>query len=476
MTVSSGSSPSSAPSGSSQQMDQDSARASKAGIAGWVLFDWAAQPFYTLILTFIFAPYFVNVFIGDAVRGQAYWGYGAAVAGVLVAILSPIFGAVADATGRRKPWVFVFSLFLIAAMCGLWLAKPGAEVSVFLVLGCFILAAACAEFATVFTNAMMPNLVPASEWGRLSGLGWSAGYVGGLASLVILAGLLVPSPDTGKTLLGFAPLLSLDWASHEGDRLAGPFSALWYLVFVLPFFLFTPDSASRKKLSVAAIGEGLGALKQTFASLGSYGNIVLFLIARMIYSDGLAAIFAFGGIYAASIFGWGAFELGLFGILLTISGAIGAFFGGRIDDAIGSKPVILIALVGLMISTIGILSVDKNHIFFVTEVAEKTAGSGPFSSLGEQVCVLFALCVGLVAGPVQASSRTMLARLAPKDKMTEFFGLYAFSGKITSFLAPLLVGAMTLWFSSQRIGISIIVLFLIIGFALISFVRVRDQV
>lgn len=437
--------------------------------ASWMMFDWAVQPYYTLILTFLFAPYFANTVVGDGARGQALWGYGAAVAGVLVAFGSPFLGAFADGRGQRKPWIAVFSVILVCAMSALWVATPAAPMStIYLVLFAFVCATACAEFTAVFTNAIMPGLAPAHELGRLSGAGWACGYVGGLVSLVIIAGLVVSNPETGKTLLGLEPLIDLDTTSRQGDRLVGPFSALWFVVFMIPFFLFVPDvHQPRPDNGKSATAE----LWETLRSLPGHRDILIFLAARMIYTDGLTAIFTFGGIYGAAVFGWGALELGIFGIVLTLVGAIGAVIGGMLDDRFSAKAVIIGALFLLLTAALGILSVDKTHVLYVVEVIPKVAGSAPFSSTGEQVFLAFAVLVGVVSAPVQASSRSLLARLAPKDKITQFFGLFAFSGKVTAFLAPLLVATITEVTDSQRLGMSAITLFIIAGMVLMLPVR-----
>ncbi len=435
----------------------------------WMLFDWAVQPFYTLILTFLFAPYFATSVVGNGPRGQTLWGYGAAVAGILVASGSPFLGAFADGRGQRKPWIALFSLVLAAAMSMLWIATPAAPMStILLVLFAFVCATACAEFTAVFTNAIMPSLVPQSELGRLSGAGWACGYIGGLVSLVLIAGLIVASPDTGKTLLGLDPLFPLDAATREGDRLVGPLSAVWYLVFMIPFFLFVPDvQQPRPHDGRPATAE----LWDTIRSLPGHPSLLLFLAARMIFTDGLTAIFTFGGIYGAAVFGWGALPLGIFGIVLTLIGAVGAVIGGVLDDRFSAKAVILTSLVILLAGAFGILSVDKTHVFYVVEVAPKVVGSAPFSSVGEQVFLAFAMVVGLVSAPVQASSRSLLARLAPPEKITQFFGLFAFSGKVTAFMAPFLVATLTAATGNQRLGMSAIALFLVTGMVLMLPVR-----
>jgi len=293
-----------------------------------------------------------------------------------------------------------------------------------------------------------------------------------LISLALVAGLLVADPHSGKTLLGLPPIVPLDAATREGDRLVGPFSALWYLVFVIPLFLFTPDRAA-KPVETRAVRAGLAQLARSVKELvRHHGQIALFLLARMHYADGLGAVFAFGGIYAATVFGWGAVELGLFGIILTIAGTFGAVMGGLLDDRAGSKRGIALTLL-FIAASIGVLSVDREHVLFVLPVAPKLPGSAPFSSVGEQVYLAFAILIGLASGPIQASSRTLLARMCPPGKATEFFGFFSFSGKITAFAAPLMIGVVTHATGSQRIGIATSLVFLIAGLLLLLRVEAK---
>ena len=445
--------------------------APRRALAGWVLFDFAAQPFYTLILTFLFAPYFATVVVGDAARGQAIWGYAAAVAGVLVGIGSPFLGALADGRGRRKPWIALFALVLIASMAALWLAKPGVTGgTLWLIVFCIVIGTMAAEFSSVFTNAIMPTLVPHDRIGRLSGIGWGIGYAGGLIALALMVTLVTADPTTGKTQLGLEPVLKLDAASREGDRLVGPFAAVWFALFVLPFFLFVPDRFTPAAAGAASPARALWA---TLRELPSHRDMLYFLLARAIYADGLAAIFTFGGIYGSTVFGWQATELGIFGIVLVTTGAIGAIIGGFLDDRLGSRNLILGSLVLLLIGALGILSVTGNQVLYGVSVNPKATGSRIFSSTGELVFLAFAMLVGVVAAPVQAASRSLLAHLAPPEKMTQYFGLFAFSGKVTAFAAPLMIAAVTSASGSQRTGMSVIAGFLLVGFVLMLFVRKR---
>jgi UMF1 family MFS transporter len=447
--------------------------ATRRGLFGWVMFDWATQPFYTLVVTFLFAPYFVNGFMDDPAYGQTLWAYATGGAQLIAALLAPVLGAIADAGLPHKPWIAAFSALLIAGLCGLWFAIPGEHWLVPFVLVSFGAATLGAELATVFTNSMMPGLISDKRLGTLSGVGWAAGYVGGLISLALVAGLLVADPTTGKTLLGLDPLIPIDPTTREGDRLIGPFSALWYFVFVLPLFLFTPDQSEKAPVE-NAVRASLGRLAGTVKNLlRHHRTVALFLLARMLYADGLGAVFAFGGIYAASVFGWGATELGLFGILLTIAGTIGAGLGGLLDDRLGSKAVIVGSLLLFIAASIGVLSIDADEVLFVIPVAPKLPASGTFSSPGEQAYLLFAMIIGLSAGPIQASSRTLLARICPPGKTTEFFGFFSFSGKISAFAAPLAIGAVTALTDSQRLGISASLVFLVGGLLLLLPLKAR---
>jgi UMF1 family MFS transporter len=328
------------------------------------------------------------------------------------------------------------------------------------------------EFATVFTNAMMPDLVDEDRLGRLSGTGWAVGYVGGLISLVIALGLLVADPESGRTFFGLAPILGLNPATFGGDRASGPFSAIWYVVFVLPLYLFTPDTPKRHDLG-PAVRHGLAELSKTLGGLGGHRNALRYLIANMIYSDGLIALFAFGGIYAAGTFGWSSVELGIFGILLTITGTVGAIVGGRLDDRLGAKPVILFTIAVLVAAIVAILSIDETHVGFVFAAAPPTPGDGLFATFGERAYLALGAIIGAMAGPLQSASRSLMVRVAPKERMTQFFGLFALSGKVTSFVGPFAVGLLTHISGDQRIGISVLVVFFVVGGLLL--IRVRPQ-
>src|ERR1700674_1270153 len=275
----------------------------RSAVISWIFFAWAAEPFFTLITTFVFAPYFASHVAADPASGQSLWGFATAAAGLLIALMSPVLGAIADASGRRQPWIAAFGAMLVIGSSLMWFGRPG-DVSVIPpLLLAYAIATVGVEFATVFANSMMPTLVPPDEIGRLSGTGWAPGYVGGILSLILVLGFLAASPESGRTLFGFSPLFGLDPVSHQGDRIAGPLTGIWFIIFVLPMFLLTPDYPAKRRGS-EALREGLTGLRQTLGELPKQQSMAAFLLANMIYTDGLVSLFAFGGVYAAGTFGW----------------------------------------------------------------------------------------------------------------------------------------------------------------------------
>ncbi|MBA3449319.1 MAG: MFS transporter [Pseudaminobacter sp.] len=451
-------------------------KATKRGIWGWMLFDWAQQPFHTLIITFVFAPYFASAVASDAARGQELWGYAAGIGGLLIALTSPALGAIADASGPRKPWVCGFSVVGVIGCWMLWYAVPGME-SVAFVMVAIVLALVGMEFAAVFNNGLMANLVPRAELGRLSGSAWALGYLGGLVSLVIVLGFLAGQPATGKTLLGLDPLFGLDAATREGDRASGPLTAMWYVIFVLPMFLWTPD-VKRKPSAKGAVSRGLSELGKTLRRLPSERSYISFLVSSMFYRDALNALYTFGGIYAAGVLGWSIVQIGIFGILANLTGAIGAWLGGRADQAFGPKIVVSISIVILTICCVLVISTTRTDVLFMT-VAE-----GSESSVPDIIFYIAGAFIGAAGGAIQAASRTLLVDQVEKDKVTEAFGLYALSGRATSFIGPLAIAFATAFFASealglstqdaQRLGVTPIIVLFMIGLVLLPWVKSRQ--
>jgi len=444
----------------------------RTAVISWIFFDWAAQPYFTLITTFVFAPYFATHVAPDAASGQAFWGFATAAAGMAIALLSPVLGAIADATGRRKPWIAAFGALLVIGSSLMWIGRPGDPSVIPPLLLAYAIATIGVEFATVFNNAMMPTLVPPDRIGRLSGTGWATGYIGGILSLILVLGFLAANPDSGRTLFGLKPLFGLDPVTHQGDRISGPLTGIWFVIFVLPMFLFTPDYPARHSLR-AALREGLLDLKQTLLELPKRRSLAIFLLANMIYTDGLVSLFAFGGIYAAGTFGWNTIEIGTFGIILAIAGTLGGWIGGKLDDRFGPKRVIAGSMTILLAAVVAILLVEKDSVLFIS-VAPPVPGGPLFASAAERAYLVLGCMIGMAGAPLQAASRSLLIRMAPKDRITQYFGLFALTGKVTSFLGPLLIGIVTAETASQKDGMAVLVLFFVTGLALLSQVRDRS--
>jgi UMF1 family MFS transporter len=431
-------------------------------IWGWMMFDWASQPFATLLLTFIFAPYFASAVIDDPVRAQSVWGFAIGLAGAAIALMAPLLGAVADASGRKLPWIWGFSLLYVAGSSALWWAVPGAD-PVWPILLAFSLGLVGMEFATIFTNAMLPDLGPREAIGRISGSGWALGYAGGVVALIVMLALLAES-DAGTTLLGTPPILGLDPEAREGTRAVGPVTALWYVVFMIPFFIWVREDRgavqSRARLPVGAALRGLWG---TVRALPRTPGFAAYLGSSMFYRDALNGLYTFGGIYVAGVLGWSVTEIGVFGILAAVTGAIFAFLGGRADSRFGPKPVITICICTLLAVSLAVVTVTREAVLFVP-VPEG-------SSLPDICFYVMGAVIGAAGGALQAASRTMLVRQARPGRMTEAFGLYALAGKATAFLAPTLIGAVTALSQSQQVGVLPVAALFTLGLVLLVWVK-----
>ena len=412
--------------------------ADRIGLFAWCTFDWANSAFPTVIVTFVFAAYFTKAIAADEVTGTSQWSFAVSLSMLMTALLGPLLGAIADHGGRRKPWVLAFTALCVGATALLWSATPDTD-AVFWVLFCFALANFAFETATIFYNAMLPAISPPAMIGRVSGWGWGLGYAGGLVCLGV-ALLLLIRPDP--------PPFGLDQAMAGPVRATALLVAGWVALFSLPFFLLTPDGASGGIPPKEAVRRGLRTLARTFRQLRRYRQIALYLLAHMIYTDGLNTLFSMGGIYAAVTFGMDFHELLLFGISLNITAGLGAFAFGWVDDWVGPKRTVLIALAAIAALGAAILLVQSKAAFWA-----------------------FALPMGIFFGPAQSASRSLMARIAPPRLYAEMFGLYALAGKATAFMGPALFGWVTALSGSQRIGLSTVLLFLLIGALLLLPVR-----
>ena len=415
-----------------------SGRSPALGQFSWALYDWANSPYSTLVITFVFPAYLQSAVWSDPVSGQSAWGYAIAGSGIAIALLSPVLGSVADAGGRRKPWILACTLLCAAAASMLWFTQPSPDWGAF-GLGCVILSNIAFELGIVFNNAMLPDIVSKARVGRMSGWAWGLGYAGGLAALVLALALFI-WPER--------PAFGLDLDLAENIRIVGPMAGLWLVVFSIPLFLFTPDRGASPASLAAAAREGLGRTLRILARLPRHRSVAFFLLGHMIYTDGLLTLFAFGGVYAAGVFRFGYDEVFLFGIALSVAAGIGAFGFAWIDDWAGSKPTIAASLIGLITCSVVAVSATDEPWFWA-------GGIG----------------IGVFAGPAQSASRSLMAKLAPPGEQAAYFGLFSLSGKATAFAGPMTVALVTAASGSQRIGLAAIIPFFVLGLAALLAVR-----
>jgi UMF1 family MFS transporter len=415
----------------------------------WCLYDWANSAFIAVIITFVVPAYFVEaVATSDSTTlagrsaakaaASSDWLFVQGIAAFVVAAVSPIFGAVADRLGRRKIWLGLSTLAMVGSSLAIWWVKPRIEDSALLLwsIGIGIVGF---EFSMVFYNAMLGRIAQPERVGRLSGSAWALGYLGGLACLALV-------------LFGFVqatqPPMGLDASTLEHIRICGPIVAIWIIVFSLPLFIFVPDTTHSSVGIGSALLRGLGQIYETASNIRRYGEIGKFLIARMMYMDGLNTLFVFGGPFAVAAFGMSISEVALFGILLNITGGIGALVFGWLDDKFGAKPTILFSIVGVLAFGVPILLIESKLWLFV-----------------------FGGFIGLYFGPIQSASRSFMTRMAPPEREVQMFGLFAFSGKATAFLGPFIVALVVGVTGSVRWGMAAILPFIIAGGLLLLLVR-----
>lgn len=342
----------------------------------------------------------------------------------------------------------------------LWFAVPGSPIAypmLFIILGTL-----AAEFSIVFNDSMMPRIVPKKHVGLVSNIAWGLGYTGGIIMLIFVVGFLAANPSTGKTLLGMDPLFGLDPATGADARITGPLSALWYAVFLLPMFLFTPDAAKGKAL-LQAIRSGLVDIGNTLGELRHRKSMMRFLIGRMLYQDGLNGLIILGGTFAALLFKWATIEVGIFGIILTVVAIFGCIIAGFLDSRLGSKNMILISLSMLVIATLGFVSTQTDSTLFGLIPLSPEDSGGLFGTAAEKAYIFYGLFVGLAFGPVQASSRSYLSRSVRPEESGRYFGIYALTGRATSFMATAGFSITTAATGSAHLGMASLLIFLVSG-------------
>ncbi len=394
----------------------------------FMLFDWGTSPIPTIHTTFIFSVYFVNSIAVD--NGTFFWACILGFSGFLTAILSPILGSFSDKKGNRKFILFILTIFGFISTSLLWFALPGSEYLVFAtVFSC--LSILCMELIFVLYNSLLCKASDEKSYGQISGLSWCAGYLGGIASLIFCL-LIFIFPEN----LPFG--ISKE---HAGDvRACMLFISIWLLLFCLPLFFYVkePKKNPTQHNTFNYLNRGL---KMIFKSK----TLLRYFIARIFYFDALVTLFAFGGIYATKVFNFDKIEILYFAVLINISAALGALFGGYLDDKISPFKTIKLSLLGLVFSGLILISIE-NKIFFW----------------------MVSFFLGFFVGPLQSSSRVLLVKIVPENRGSQFFGIAIFSGKITSFLGPLIYGSLVMSFGSQKYGMFFVILLFLISYFILG--------
>jgi len=440
----------------------------------WALFQWARDFGGSIIIVFIFAPYFTTSVIGDPIKGQALWGHLNAMAGVFTGLSGPLLGAIADTTGRRKPWLAVFVAVMSLTSILLWWCRPGGVgLGVTLSAAIVVLYTIAYNYSDIFQSSMLAIISPARRIGFLSGLGVALAQASTLLGLAILLYAFMLPGEVNWSLIPLRPLFGIDPAQYENSRISGPFSAIWLLIFSLPLFLFTPDGTRIRGVSAwGAITAGLRQLRDTASELRHYRNVAVFLGARICFNDAQVAIMIFSSIYAAGIFKWSALELTCYALILSAVSIGGSLLGGWLCDRFGAKPAIVAGISAAAVGLFLAISITPNSMFFFLHVdGAATTGLPIFRTVPGLVYMVISVATSTCVIAVFGTSRTMMARLAPIDKLSQFFGLYALSGSITAFLGPELVASFTALLHSQRAGMASLLLLLGVGLVGMCFVR-----
>ncbi len=401
---------------------------SRLVIGSWACYDFANSPFTTLVLTFVYATYFTQMIASDPITGTVLWSRAIALSALIVAVFSPIFGALSDRLGYRKIWLIFFTVMCAAATAGLYGILPGQVIAALILV---VIANTSYEFSMVFYNAFLPDIVPMERIGRVSGYGWGLGYLGGLLALIFVLIALI-QPDI--------PWFGLTKVEGENIRATNIVVAIWLVIFSVPFLLWVPEKKPRISHRQLNVENTMSQLQATFREILKFPEVCRFLIARFIFNNGLVTIFIFGGIYASESFGFTLQEVLIFGIALNIAAGFGAFSMGYLDDVFGGKNIIIISLVGLMLAAALAVLTESKALLWVAGIV-----------------------IGIFSGPNQSASRSLMARLVPSESQAQFFGFYAFSGKFTAFLGPLVLGVLTQWTGSQRWGLSVVVVMFFFG-------------
>ncbi|MEO1553715.1 MAG: MFS transporter [Pseudomonadota bacterium] len=456
------------------------------GIA-WAIFEWARNPYYNVIVIYVFTPYFAKEVVGGGAAGQTVIANTIATAGLIMAVLAPVLGVIVDKGGRKKLFLFVVLAMIVICSAGLGFIVPGTPGAV--EIGMVLLATAycCYTISELLHNALLPAAGEPKALPMISGMGLALGNV---ASVIMLLALIAAG--------------SSSWVQAQPGgigAMSGPIIAIWLSVFIIPFFLFMPDR-------LGSLGSWRKGAKETFTppNFKLFGsppilnylwsgpinattfvmqkfrespNVMKFLLVRMIYADGIAVLLTLGGVYVAGVLGWGLTEVMIYGIAGSLIGALGGIVGGWLDGLLGPKRALMFELGAILTILILQLSITPEALLFGLIPAGADIwtgfGTGLFTSLADVAYFLLIVPAAIFIVACISSSRYMLIHISPPQRIGEFFGFYAMAGSVTVWLGPLVVGIMTASFDDQRIGFSGIGILFLAGLIGISFFVKADK-
>lgn len=435
----------------------------KKGI-GWASFEWARNPYYNIVVIFIFTPYFASSVIQNGELGQTLVGVTIMIAGVIMAIVSPILGSTVDNAGRKKP--FLFYTFVVLAVCSILLGFITPDMPGAIPIGMFLLIVGYCSYTVseLLHNAMLPGAGEPKALPLVSGLGLAMGNAAGMVLLMAVA------------FLSLAPPLGL--TDIDVSRLSAPTIGIWLLVFMTAFFLLMPDVYKKE----ATWGQALKDFRNPANRVNPYSwvksrfqnhpNVMRYLVGRMIYADGIAAMLTIGGVYVSGVLAWSGPQLAVYGILASLFAVVGGFFGGVLDRLLGPKRALMFELSMAILIGAFQISITKDAILFGLIPAGHTVWEGGvFSTLADLVYVLAVIPGTIFLVATISSSRYMLLHIAPPEKIGEFFGFYAMAGSVTVWLGPGSVALVTWLTNDQRAGFAPVLVLLFTGLAIISTVK-----
>ena len=396
----------------------------------WSFYDWANSAWSAIIITFIFSRYFVDVLATNQDTGTLYWTWTIGLSSLVAAFLSPIFGSISDQSQKSKIWLVYTTLIYAFIATSFWFAEPN-KFNIILIIFLIFIGNISYEISQIFYNGQLKEITSENNFAKLSGFAWGLGYVGTVVIFLIYYGLF---------LLPSNPIFALDNSSYANIRISFLLTGLWIVIFSLPLFFSFKDKSRGLVNSKINLKESFNQIFRTFKELKKYKNILWFLIARLFYMDGINAIFAVAAIYATIVFGMSTSDIIMLGIGTNIAAGLGSWIFSFIENKFGSKNVIVFSLVCIFIISAIILFINQKNNF-----------------------IIFAIILSSFFGPIQSASRVYFAKSIPNEKKYEFFGFYSFSGKVTSFIGPVLYGTIAYIFSSPKLGMASLMMLFVIG-------------